>query len=118
MMSLKDSGATHTILEVEEFKKIPNHEQLEVLVKEYEMITPNHSSKNTVEGSVELELQIEDVTGEVFEITHTFLLAHLNGKQKCIIGNDFLSDETFVVGSTPRHLFLKQRNHNFAIRIL
>ena len=117
LMSLKDSGASHTILEVEEFKKIPNHEHIEVHIKEYEMITPNHSSKNTIEGSVELELQIEDVTGEVFEITHTFLLAHLNGKQKCIIGNDFLSDETFVVGSTPRHLYLKQRNHNFAVRI-
>ena len=115
--SLKDCGATHTILEIEEFKKIPNHEEIEVQVKEYEMVTPNHSSKNTIEGSVDLVLQIEDVTGEVFEITHTFLLAHLNGRQKCIIGNDFLSDESFVIGSTPRHLFLKQRNHNFAIRI-
>ena len=115
--SLKDSGASHTILEIEEFKKIPNHEQIEVHIKEFEMITPNHSSKNTIEGSVELNLQLEDVTGEIFEITHTFLLAHLNGKQKCIIGNDFLSDEQFVVGSTPRHLFLKQNSHNLAIKI-
>lgn len=118
IISLKDSGASHTILEIDEFKKLPNYKNITVQAKKLNMVTPNGTSQNAIQGEVTLDLNIKDVSGKIFTIKQRFLLAHLGGNQKCILGYDFLSREQNVIGETPRHIFLTQNGVNFAIEIL
>jgi hypothetical protein len=117
-VALKDSGASHSLLDVEEFKKIYNYKDIKVKARNLKMVTPNATTENAIQGEVKLDIKIQDITGEVINIPHSFLLANLGGKQKCIIGYDMLGREDLILGETPKHLFVKIKEKHHAIQII
>ena len=118
VIALKDSGASHSILDINEFKKFRNSKNTKVRARKLRMVTPNATTENAIQGEVEIEFTIEGIDGEWIELKHSFLLADLGGNQKCIIGYDFLGNESTVIGETPRHIFLKKKDKSYAIEIL
>ena len=115
--ALKDSGASHSLLEIEEFKKIKGHKNMPIQAKQLKMVTPNATTENAIQGEVILDITMTDITGTKVIIPHPFLLAKLGGKQKCIIGYDFLSREDIIIGETPKHIFIKLDKKNHAIEV-
>ena len=117
IIALKDSGASHSLLDIKELKKFNNSKNLNIKSRKLRMITPNATTENAIRGEVELELFLKCIDGEILTLKHTFLLADLGEKQKCIIGYDFLGNDKRILGETPKHLFIKEKEKNYAIEI-
>ena len=115
---LKDSGASHSLLEVSEFKKLHGHENMMIKTRKVKLITPNATTENAIQGEVTLNIYMTDISGEEMVVPHTFLLTNLGGHQKCILGYDFLNKEDLVIGETNKHIFLKQNRANHAVEIV
>ena len=115
---LKDCGASDSILDIREYKRIKGHKNIKIKVVNLKMVTPNATTENAIQGEVVLEMTLFDIQGNTITYEWTFLLADLGRRQKCILGYDFLSREDIIIGETPRHLFLKSESGNQAIEIL
>ncbi len=115
--ALKDSGASHCLLDIQEFKTLKGHKNMSIKAKNLKMITPNGTTENAVQGEVIMDIYMTDITGNIFMTTHPFLLTNIGKTQKCILGYDFLSREDIIIGVTPKHLFLKKKGDNHAIEI-
>ena len=118
IIMLKDCGATHSLLDINEFKKLKGSRSMKIKTMKLKMVTPNATTENAIQGEVELDMNMEDITGNMLHFKKKFLLADLGGKQKCILGYDFLSREDIIIGETPRHIFLKSNGKSHAIEIL
>ena len=115
---LKDCGATDSLLDINEYKRLKTHKNIHITIVNLKMVTPNATTENAIQGEVILEMTLYDITGRQISYNWTFLLADLGGRQKCILGYDFLSREDIIIGETPRHLFLKNEKGHLAIEIL
>ena len=115
---LKDCGATHSLLDINEFRKLKSSKNTKIKTMRLKMVTPNATTENAIQGEVELDMKLEDITGHVLHFKKKFLLANLGGKQKCILGYDFLSREDIIIGETPRHIFFKFNGKSHAVEIL
>ena len=117
IVMLKDCGATHSILDINEFKKLKTNKSIKVKTMKLKMVTPNATTEDAIQGEVELDMNLEDITGKILHFRKKFLLADLGGKQKCILGYDFLSREDIVIGETPRHIFFNINGQSQAVEI-
>ena len=115
---LKDSGASHSLLDVEEFKRLKTSKTIQVKTLKLKMITPNATTENAIQGEVELDMNLEDIFGNKLQFRKKkFLLANLGGSQKCILGYDFLSREDIIIGETPKHMFFNINGKSQAVEI-
>ena len=117
IVMLKDCGATHSILDINELKKLKTNKSIKVKTMKLKMVTPNATTEDAIQGEVELDMNLEDITGKILHFRKKFLLADLGGKQKCILGYDFLSREDIVIGETPRHIFFNINGQSQAVEI-
>ena len=117
IIMLKDCGATHSLLDIDEFKKLRTNKSIKVKTMKLKMVTPNATTENAIQGEVELDMKLEDITGNILPFKKTFLLANLGGRQKCILGYDFLSREDIIIGETPRHIFFNNNGKSQAVEI-
>ena len=65
VIALKDSGASHCILDINEFKKWKNSKNIKVKARKLKMITPNATTENAIQGEVELNFSMEGIDGKV-----------------------------------------------------
>ena len=114
---LKDCGASDSLLDINEYKRLKNHKNIHITIVNLKMVTPNATTENAIQGEVILEMTLCDISGRKISYNWPFLLADLGGRQKCILGYDFLSREDLIIGETPRHLFLKNGKEHQAIEI-
>ena len=115
---LKDSGASHSLLDVEEFKRLKTNKNIRVKTMKMKMITPNATTENAIQGEIELDMNLEDIFGSKLKFRKKkFLLANLGGSQKCILGYDFLSREDIIIGETPKHMFFNINGRSQAVEI-
>ena len=62
---LKDCGATHSILDINEFKKLKTNKSIKVKTMKLKMVTPNATTEDAIQGEVELDMNLEDITGKI-----------------------------------------------------
>ena len=83
---LKDCGATDSLLDINEFKRLRNHKKINITIVNLKMVTPNATTENAIQGKVILEITLTDILGRTISYDWPFLLADLGGRQKCILG--------------------------------
>ena len=62
---LKDCGATHSLLDINEFRKLKSSKNTKIKTMRLKMVTPNATTENAIQGEVELDMKLEDITGHV-----------------------------------------------------
>ena len=118
ILALKDSGASHSLLDINEFKNIEGFRNISVKTKQCVMVTANATTEDAIQGEVKLPITMTDINNEEFTIRHTFLLTNLGERQKCILGYDLLGNEDIILGETPRLLYITTNLKYHAVDIV
>jgi hypothetical protein len=112
-VNLVDSGASHTLVNIDTYFKIPNFDKGQTA----EMKTDMRTASDTIKVSLKAKLQFTfvDIYGKTIQFYHTCLIVP-NIKYDCYIGNDIMhSEKMHNVNLT--HLLFKVNKPNEPLKI-
>ena len=105
--SLIDTGSTHCLISVENFKKLNINEFQPISMV---MKVAGSSLKDNIIGSVDLTIKLTTDAPSPFVNKMTFLIAHHINGYDMILGADFLLNPLHVMAITPYTIILFERN--------
>ena len=113
ILCLVDTGASNSLLHY----KIAEKLQLKVKPTSMQMATATGTSSNAIIGTCHLTFQMLDQTGQAVSYCTNFIVARkLNGMQ-CILGAEFLLDESRVVSISAAKLTVQKLHTKYIVPI-
>jgi hypothetical protein len=113
ILCLVDTGASNSLLHYKIAKKL----QLKVKPTSMQMATATGTSSNIIMGTCHLTFQIISSTGQPVSFCTNFIVARkLNGMQ-CILGAEFLLDESRVVSISATKIIVQKLHTKYVIPV-